>query len=141
MVNLFSSWFSLSSQCFLTDFNSVSKSLIFSRAESPGEGNFWAGNNSSSLGNSLLARLYGAQCVELKLRWRFYVQASTWPEFYFLTKFWIIFDISNTRVQLGVAQKPIYNIIEEIVTKNCTFFTFFIDNFLDCVSNMLLSIS
>ena len=27
------------------------------------------------------------QCVELKLRWRFYVHASTWPEFYFLAKF------------------------------------------------------
>ena len=28
-----------------------------------------------------------AQCFKLKLRWRFCVHASTWPEFYFLAKF------------------------------------------------------
>ena len=36
-------------------------------------------------------------------------------------KFWIIFDISNIRLLLGIAQKHICNIIEEIVFRNCTF--------------------
>ena len=49
--------------------------------------------------------------VELKLRWRFCVHASTWPEFSFLAKFWISFDISNTRSWLGYAQERNWNTI------------------------------
>ena len=45
----------------------------------------------------------------------------------------------GTRSLLGLAQKNICNIIEEIVFKNCTFFTFFRDNFFNYVSNMLPS--
>ena len=50
-----------------------------------------------------------------------------------------IFDISNTRCLLGLAQKHICNIIEEIVFRNCTFFTFYKNNFFNYVSNMLPS--
>ena len=58
------------------------------------------------------------QCVELKLRWQFYVHGSTCPKIYLWSKFWIIFDISiNSRNWLGFAQKHIWNIFEEIVFK------------------------
>ena len=62
-----------------------------------------------------------AQCVELKLRWQFCVHTSTCREIYFQSKFCIIFDISNTKSLLGLAQKHICDIIEEIVFGNCTF--------------------
>ena len=61
------------------------------------------------------------QCVELMLRWRFCVHSSICPEIYLQSKFWIIFDISNTRSRLGFSQKHIWNIIEEIVFRNYNF--------------------
>ena len=77
-----------------------------------------------------------AQCVELKIRWWFCVHTSTCTEIYFLLKFWIIFDISNTRSLLGLAQKHIWNVIEKVVFRNCTFLLFFKDNFFNFFSNM-----
>ena len=55
------------------------------------------------------------QCVELKLRWQFYVHGSTWPKIYFWLMLWIVFDISNTKSWIGFAQKQNWNIIEEIL--------------------------
>jgi hypothetical protein len=57
------------------------------------------------------------QCVEMKLRWRFYVHTSTCPEIYFWSWYWIIFDISNTRTWLGFAQKHVWNTIEDLSSK------------------------
>ena len=65
-----------------------------------------------------------AQCVELKLRWHFCVHTSTYPEIYFQSNFWISFDISTTKFLLGLVQKHICNIIEEMVCSNCTFLLF-----------------
>ena len=62
-------------------------------------------------------RWVGADCVEIKLRWRFYVHASTCPEIYFWSYFWIIFDVSNTKPWLGFAQKHIWNTIEDLSLK------------------------
>ena len=80
------------------------------------------------LGNSLGRNMNpgpvggGTQCVELKLgSTGICVKARTCHEICLQSKFWIIFDIFNTRSLLGVAQKHICNIIEEIVFRNCTF--------------------
>ena len=57
------------------------------------------------------------QCVQMKLRWRFHVHASTCPEMYFWSWFWIIFGIPNTRPWLGITQKHIWNTIEDLSLK------------------------
>ena len=90
------------------------------------------------------------QCVELKLRWRFYVHASTCPEIYFWLMFRIIFDISNTRSWLGFAQKQIWNIQCGLSMTSWSIHTLLMqlslkkqtiaiseDNFFNNVSNML----
>ena len=61
------------------------------------------------------------QCDELKLRWLLYMHARVCPEIYFWSNCWIIFDISNIRSWLGFAKKHIWNIINEIVFRNCNF--------------------
>ena len=99
---------------------------------------FWPKINNSNENYCVLSNTYchrGAQCVELKLRWRFCLHTSTCPEIYFWSKFCIIFDISNTKSLLRLAQKHICNIIEEIVFSNCTFLLFS----KAISSNMLLS--
>ena len=61
------------------------------------------------------------QCVELALRWQFCVHGSICHEIYFQSKSWIIFDILNIWSWLWLTRKHIWNILEEIVFRNCTF--------------------
>ena len=78
------------------------------------------------------------QCVEMKLRWRFYVHASTCPEISFWSCFWIIFDVSNTRPRLGFAQKHIWNTTQVVFEKSKKIKESE-NNLLKNVSNMLMS--
>ena len=67
------------------------------------------------------------------------MHTSTCPEIYFWLIFWIFFDISNSRSQLGFAKKQIWNIIEEIIFEKKQKIAISEDNFFNNVSNMLLS--
>ena len=51
-----------------------------------------------------------AQCFELKLRWRFYVNTSTFPETNALNNFWYF----KQHIQTKICSESTLNIIEEI---------------------------